>query len=228
MTNTTRRLCAWSSVLASVILLIAMCLMHIIPPPPPSTGPDGIAALIRDNTFNWLLGGTLLLAGAALYAPLYVAISSEMERMSPHNALLAKCQMVFGMLALPVPLEITANLWMVAAFRPERSAETIQLLSDLGWFLFLTPVVAGLFQPLTMAVAILNDKSPSPTFPRWMGFLSIWIGILILPGGLLTFFKTGPFAWNGLFVFYLGFSAFFVWFVPTIYFLIRADHPDTP
>ena len=33
----------------------------------------------------------------------------------------------------------------------------------------------------------------------------------IVPGGFAYFFRTGPFAWNGLLAFWIAAGAFFVW-----------------
>jgi hypothetical protein len=33
-----------------------------------------------------------------------------------------------------------------------------------------------------------------------------------LPAGLMTYFKTGPFAWNGILAFWLPLVAFAIWF----------------
>jgi hypothetical protein len=59
-------------------------------------------------------------------------------------------------------------------------------------------------------------------FPRWFGFLSIWCGLLYTPGALTFFFKTGPFAWNGLLTFYIAATAFFLWIVSLVILLLRA------
>jgi hypothetical protein len=42
---------------------------------------------------------------------------------------------------------------------------------------------------------------------------------LFIPGGLLTFFKIGPFAWNGLFVWWIPFLVFFTWYLLMFYML---------
>lgn len=223
MNSAMLKLCTWSGIVACVILGIGLWpLLQFVPPPLPSSSAAEIAAMYRENAFGILLGGTLMLASAAFYAPFYAAISAEIERIEERGSPLAKSQMLLGMLAVCVPVAVTAVVWMLGAYRAERSDETIQLLNDLGWFLFFTPVVAGLLNAIAIAAAIFNDKSATPTFPRWVAFLNIWIGILFMPGALLAFFKTGPFAWNGLFVFWLGVGAFAVWFVVMTYFLLRA------
>ena len=44
---------------------------------------------------------------------------------------------------------------------------------------------------------------------------------LILPGGLIIFFHSGPFAWSGLFGIWVPFIAFGAWFCLMTYFLIK-------
>ena len=76
----------------------------------------------------------------------------------------------------------------------------IVLLSDLGWITFLMPFGTFVVQNFAIGFAILVDKSALPVLPRWIGFFTIGVAILCLRGALLTLFKTGPFAWDGLFV----------------------------
>ena len=52
-----------------------------------------------------------------------------------------------------------------------------------------------------------------PIFPRWLAFYNLWSALLMAPGSLIPFFKTGPFAWDGLFAFWLPATVFGIWFV---------------
>ncbi len=47
--------------------------------------------------------------------------------------------------------------------------------------------------------------------PRWLGYLNLWVAMLIIPAGLVLFFKHGPFAWNGVVGLYIPLVAFAIW-----------------
>jgi len=72
--------------------------------------------------------------------------------------------------------------WWTAAFRPEtRSAESVQLLNDLASMCFIigfTPYVAW---AVAVGMAVLSDHTPEPRFPRWSGYLSIFVGLAQMP-----------------------------------------------
>ena len=76
--------------------------------------------------------------------------------------------------------------------------------------------------PKAVGFATLADKSAEPVFPRWSGFVNLWLGTLFLPGGLIVFFKTGPFAWDGFIAFWIPFAAFALWFLVMTPVLLRA------
>ena len=62
-------------------------------------------------------------------------------------------------------------VWSVASFRPDVYApETIQMLNDLGWFLFLWIVPPFSLWAVAMGLAILQDKRTTPIYPRWTAF----------------------------------------------------------
>jgi hypothetical protein len=60
---------------------------------------------------------------------------------------------------------------------------------------------------------VLGDRNASPEMPRWVGFMNLWVAVLFIPGGFLTFFKTGPFAWNGVFVYWIPLVVFLGWYL---------------
>jgi hypothetical protein len=72
-------------------------------------------------------------------------------------------------------------------------------------------VAAFLFLVHSGGLDILNDKRPTPMFPRWTAWFSFWAAILFVPAGAVLIFKTGPFAWNGLIAFYIPVITFFAW-----------------
>lgn len=112
--------------------------------------------------------------------------------------------------------------WLVAAFRPqERSVELTWLLSDLGWLWFLGGIAVVMPMFIVLGVAVLSDRSTHPVFPRWMGWLSFCIFVAFLPDQLLFFFKSGPFAWTGIFSFWIPLTCFCGWFLLVFWFLRR-------
>ena len=96
-------------------------------------------------------------------------------------------------------------------FRLERGVEDVFLLHDFAWLLLVAVAPPPVLQALTIGWAVLSDKSEPRVLPRWFGFFCIWAGILFTPGMFAIFFKTGPFAWNGLLAFWLAFAVFFAW-----------------
>ncbi len=71
-----------------------------------------------------------------------------------------------------------------------------------------------------MGHAIMSVQHEQPIFPRWVGYFNIWVAVLFIPGGLLTFFKTGPVAWNGLLAFWMPVVVFFAWYI-VMFFVLR-------
>jgi hypothetical protein len=112
--------------------------------------------------------------------------------------------------------------WAAAAFRPDRNPEITQALSDFGWLLFITPIAPFILQYVIIAIAVFLDKRPTPLFPRWVAYLQIWIAVLFLPAFLAYFMKSGPFAWNGVFVWWIPFAVFTFWFVAMIVYARKA------
>jgi len=84
-------------------------------------------------------------------------------------------------------------------------------LNDIAWLMFITPIAPFIIQNVAIGVAILNDERR--TLPRWVGYVNFWIAISFLPDPLAFFFHSGPFAWRGIFIFWLALTTYAVFLV---------------
>ncbi len=177
-------------------------LAHFLPPLSPSAGAEEIAAIYRGNQLGILFGAAFLMLGVSLLMPFFAQWAVLMKRMEGDNAPYTFTQLVCAAF-VSVLFFTPAIFWSVAAFRPERSAESIQLINDISWIMLVVPAFPGFVQLMSIGLAVLGDRKPAPVMPRWVGFACIWVAILFVPACLVAVFKTGPFAWNGLLAFWI-------------------------
>jgi hypothetical protein len=60
-----------------------------------------------------------------------------------------------------------------------------------------------------------------------VAYLNIWVAVVFIPTGIITFFKTGPFTYGGLLGFYIPLAVFAVWLIAMPCALIRAIRAET-
>lgn len=149
---------------------------------------------------------------SGLICAFVAAITVAIKRMEKSAGVLTYAQLSAGTCGA-VFLIVPCLVWTAAAFRPERSAELTLLLNDLGWILLFMPFTTFVVQNIAIGLAVLGDRGEPPVLPRWVGFFNLWVAVLFIPGGLLTFFKTGPFAWSGLFVYWVPLVVFLSWYL---------------
>jgi len=216
-----QQVCAWMGPAMIVVMLVAFLIAGFIPPPAPHKSADAIAHMFRAHTSRIRLGLVMTMFGSALLTPFVAVITVQMRRIEGRHTPLAYVQLALGAL-LALEFVIPVMVLQAAAFRPELSATTIRTLDDLGWLLFVGAPSTAALQAIALGIAILQDRRPDPVFPRWGGYLSIWCALLFTPGGIIVFFKHGPFGWNGLLTWWLGLTAFGIWLVAMTLLLLRA------
>jgi len=207
-----QRVLVWSG--PAMILIWVGAFLFIagfIPPQSPALSVDEVVRIYADNTNGIKLGMVLSMLGSALLVPWGVAISGQLKQIDGAKAL-ADTQMASSAL-LSVEFITPIAVWMAASFRfDDQLPKVTQALHDLGWILFMTVIWSLWVQLICIGWAILIDKKPTPTLPRWLGYLNLWVSVLIIPAGIVLFFKTGPFAWNGIIGFFCPLTAFAIWF----------------
>lgn len=217
MDTKSQRLCVWSGVAFCVVFGIGFAaIARFVPPPSPSLGAAEVAALYEQNRNFIRTGVVICLIGNGFFLPWTAVISIVMWRAG--HALWSFVQLLGGGVGSVGPFAATM-LWITAAFRPERDSEVILAMNDLAWFFTILYFVPVFIQFISIGMVGLLDDSEHPPWPRWVGYLSIWFAILAIPSALIAYFKIGPFAWDGLFGFWIPLVAFFGWFaimVPTL------------
>lgn len=186
-----------------------------IPPIAPSTGADDIAALFQERSVPIRVGMVLMSLGTIFYLPWTMTLAGLIKEIEGKSFFLSGTQLAAGVVSA-MTFFIPAYLWTTAAFRAERNPEITQSLVDLGWLMFITGIAPFLLQYVVLAVAIFADKRAKPAFPRWAAYLQIFVSVSFVPAVLAYFLKSGPFAWNGLLVWWFPFATFTAWFFTMI------------
>jgi hypothetical protein len=197
-----------------------------IPPPSPSATAHQIGEFYRNNSNRIRVGMVISMFAAGLTGPWVAAITMQLRRIEGWSVLVLT-QFALGAL-LVLEFILFLMFWEVAAFRVERSDESIQLLNDLGWIPFIGLTSTAILQASVIAIVILRDKSTSPVLPRWAAYFNVWVALAFLPGGWNCLFKTGPVAWDGILSFYVAMVAFLTWYLANTYAVLRGIGNTAP
>ncbi|GGL10160.1 hypothetical protein [Nocardia jinanensis] len=208
-------ICTWGGIVFAVLFFVGFVLFaRFLPPLSPNDSAARTAEIYRDNTNGIRIGLALCYFGTMAFLAFGAGITGQTRRIKGVASTLTILQTAaFAAASLLLILPIT--MWFAAAFRPDtQPAENIQIFNDFGWISF----IAG-FPPFVVWIAatgcaILSDSRANPLFPRWSGYFSLLMAFIqAAPPVLLVFFKTGPFAWNGVLSFWIPLTDFFVWFL---------------
>ncbi len=218
-----QRVGAWSGTV--MILLYGTCfsgLARLFPPLSPTSSATEIAEFLTDHKIWVRLGIAGGLLSAVLALPFLAAICLRIRRVEGRWGMLSITQLFAATIFVPAllfPLIILA----AAAFRPEgRPPEITQALDDIFWLWFIGIVGTLVMQNVTLAIAAFVDSTSPATFPRWYGYLNLWVATLSMPGALVVVFNDGPLAWNGVFAFYIPGFVLVAWIFVTTSVLLKS------
>ena len=206
------RLFLWSGVVVVVTLIFAQgYLMGFVPGLSPALSPAAVAQYFIDHRLSILLGALIQCICWTLWITWSTAIIMLQYRMERGAPLLTFTSVVINgggyVFFLLIPMT-----WSVLAFRADvLDPQFIQSANDWVWFdwLFTWPPFA--LWMVVIGLSILMDCNEEKILPRWTAFFNFWCAILIFPAGLIGFFKTGPFAYDGVISFWFAVAVFFGW-----------------
>jgi hypothetical protein len=209
----TQLICAWCGPAALLTFFVGFAISGFFPPMAPSMPIDQVVRTYAENATAIRAGTFIMVFSSGMVTPFAAVLALHMRRMEDrHMPVLSLTQFAAGTTGIMMFLT-EAIFWSITAYRPQRSPEITQALNDIAWFFTVMPFCLIVVQAVAVGAAIFSDKSESPVFPRWLGYLNIWAAVLYIPGGACTFFKTGPIAWNGILSFWIPATVYFTWFV---------------
>ncbi|RJF89407.1 hypothetical protein D3874_22535 [Oleomonas cavernae] len=197
--------------LVASLVLTQGWLMGFIPPPSPSLSAEELAQIFIDRKVGIRIGTLIQCVCYTFWSTWAISIVFFMRRMERGVPLLtyASIANIGGGYVFFLLMPIT---WAALAFRPEAmDPKFLQIMNDWVWFIFILSWPPFAVFMIFIAVAIFRDHNVPTVFPRWVAFFNLWCAVLIVPAGLIEFFKTGPFAYDGLISFWFVFIVFFGW-----------------
>jgi hypothetical protein len=213
----------WSTpVVAAVLLVLFVSFPGFFPPMSPNMTATQVADFYRDHTAMIRFSMVGFNLCGIMIVPFFVLILAQMQRMKRQSHIFA-----FSYLAAVVAgatlFALSDILFGVAAFRPDRSADLIQVLNDMAWILFIAPIGMLVAQFVLLALAVYFDDPRDPVFPRWVAHYSLVTAVVMAPSAGAAVFRDGPLAWNGAVSFWLRNIAFAV-FVIVMFFVLRSAY----
>lgn len=229
---TTQRLGVYSGYIFIVLLFIGFGLVAgFFPPPSPNASAEEIQDQFQDDSFRIKLGMLISLISSAFILPWSATIITQIRRIEvgPYRPIVYLQIVGFG--AFVILFVYPEMVWALTAYRPDDSAELVRKFNDLAWLGFISIVATAMMQMLALAYVILRDNRPKPVYPRWFAYFNVWVAIGFIPADIVFFFKTGPFAWDGIIGFGFSFFVFFSWTLLLTYMTgkavtAQADEPE--
>jgi len=224
---TFQRICAISGIICVLLFFGGFIAASFLPPLSPGMSAAEIAAHYREHTTGIRFGAALIFLSSMFYVWFTAVISGQMRRIPGVHPTVINAQLAAGAFGC-VTFLLPAMLFAVTAFRPDRSPDATLLLNDMSWIILVMPWPPFMAQYFAFSFAIVSDPRPRPLFPRWLAYFNISVEIMFTPAIILPFFKSGPFAWNGLFVFWIPATVFVALFVVNTIWLLKAINSETP
>lgn len=214
--RTLERAAAWCGLVYLMLFGMGwLILARFMPPIAPTESAVEVARQFQERHVSLMLASVFMMCSTW---PL-VAVSALMVLIT------RKIEGGVGMLTLMMGFTLATYLVMnfytpfsfsLAAFRPDRAPELVQYASDYGFLQFMggIPMFVGVWALSAYGILVVSPRE-NPIVPRWFGYFNMWATILYLPELLVFFFKTGPFAWDGLVGFWIPAIIFIVYFLLT-------------
>lgn len=209
------RFCAWTGfAFAFAWPFAAFVLAHgqYIPAPSAARSANKVVSDYLAHLTGIRIATVVFIFSSILYTTWSMAII-QMVRLRER-----RWPILFNIMVVAVACEVVVVMFIgfffaCAAWRPgQTSPDVTQALNDLGWLgILFTGAPFALFQLALAATTFLDgDRS---TYPRWTAYYNVFTSVFMIEASLLIFVKTGPFSQNGVAVYWVPMTVFFVWIV---------------
>ena len=219
---TSQKIGLWCTLVFAALTAVGwLGIAHFYAPVPADAGLDA-TKLWFTETHRWqtIIGCTIFYIAAGLLTPGSIQFSIMLAKIEGRWPLWS---ITTGVCGVFISLIIFLNCcgWLVAAYRTETGADVVQSWYDWSWFAFLLGWIYLAIEMISTAVVELMDKREVPMIPRWFTWLTLAGAATLLTAAGPAFFKSGPFAYHGLFGFYLPMFVWGGYLVGTTLFMLK-------
>src|ERR1700747_770671 len=149
----TQLISLWTAPVFGVILLIAfLAFPGFFPPMSPDMTADQVAQFYTDNAAMIRFSMITFNLCAIMLLPMFMVIVVQMKRMATQSHVFAYCFLTAAVSGATL-FALADIFYLVAAFRPDRNPQLVQLLNDMAWMIFIAPVGMVVAQLLLLALA---------------------------------------------------------------------------
>lgn len=201
----------------------AAVLMGFMPPPSPRLSVGDVVAIYAAHPIKFQLGVIIFILSGLYMIPLSLVMSVQMSRDEQGMPILSILQGIGGA-ASAVFIALPGVLFAAASYSVERNPDITRSMHELAFLMLIIPISAQAIQAIPVTIVALSPKKDEhlTAYPRWVGYLCLWQVLAVDVAPVAVIFKSGPFAWDGLFPYWLPIVMFGGYFSIQIYLILRA------
>jgi hypothetical protein len=215
----------WGIGLAVAYTFALIFLLQQVPTKNPAWSAEQVAAWYADNQGKIKWGAVIAGWAGGFMMPILAVFAVQMARVEGGWKIWSALSLVSGAM-MSLFLALPPLFWGVAAYTaPRNDPEVTTLMHELGTLTLTATDQYYIFMWVGVTVLALRPATQlvkNNPFPRWWGYLSLWITIMFEAGAVAFVPRSGPFAWNGLLVFWSPLTLFGVWISIQSWLVFRA------
>jgi len=201
--------------MAVVYTIALIFLFDMVPLKDPEWSAQQVSAWYSEHHDRILWGSVVSSWVGAFMMPILVVVAIQMARVEVGGAKVWSALSLVSGALMSLWLMLPPLFWGVAAYTANRvDPEVTTVMHELGSLTLATTDQYYVFMWVAISVLCFRAKTqeiPNNPFPRWWGYLSLWITIMFEAGAFAFIPRTGPLAWDGLLVFWSPLTLFGVW-----------------
>ena len=211
--------CTW--IFAALTIVGWLGIGHFYAPFPADAGLDATKQWFTvEHRWGTIIGCTIFYIAAGLLTPGSIQFGIMLAKIEGRYPLWSITAGVCGVF-ISLIIFLNSCAWIVAAYRPEYGSDVIQAWYDWSWFAFLLGWIYLAIEMIATGIVELQDTREQPMIPRWFTWLTFAGGATLVTAAGPAFFKSGPFAYHGLFGFYLPMVVWGTYLIGTTLFMYQ-------
>ncbi|WP_220454030.1 hypothetical protein [Nocardioides immobilis] len=215
----------WGIGMAVVYGIVLIFLFEMVPPPSAEWSAAQVADFYQEKSTQIRWGAVICGWTGAFMMPILAVVAIQMARVETGGAKIWSALSLVSGAMMSIFLVLPPIFWGAAAYTADRDEEITAMVHQIAMLNLVTSDQYYIFMWIGVTVIALRPATQlvkHNPFPRWWGYLSLWITVMFEAGAFAFVPKSGPLSWNGLLVFWSPLTLFSVWITIQSWLIFRA------